>query len=341
MDQQKQEAWGRLVDPSRHGELKVLIDARNAGIISAETFETRAISLAMPAGDGPAEIAKHLAQANRQHLEPWRVGFEAAVAQWDLAVSRASDTANDLRTLAREQFVVKARAKALSVEEAMFGSYVCIMEDGNLARGILYHLLFEVPASIRIERHNWYMLNQYPELERSSIANQVAKLKVPLFPPFGALKALNETIMSDTALVGGGKGDGKRVSAGAVSNYFRHTPALSGGDYYEQVVDADGRQISAVVMSGTDARLTQLHQEIASLRASLAASTNRGSQSRGAGGYARGRGGYGSGGGRGSYQGAPQQAGNQQGQQQTRRPGGGYRGAGWDDEDSKNEFGPR
>lgn len=334
MNEEERAHWIGIVHPSRHHDLDVLFEARTRGLITEQVFGDQALRLAMTPQDSTADIARHLLQASRQQLEPWRVDFDAAVAQWDLAMERAAKPqTDDLMHQARTQFVVKAKARSLSVEEAMFGSYICIMDDGEAVRAMLYHLLFEVSASVRIQRHNQYMLNQYQELERSAIATRVAKLRVPLFPPFGDLKAINETLLADTALLGGGRDSERRVSPNAVAHYFRQTEVLTGGDYYEPVLDAEGRQLSTIHMVGTDARLNQLHAELASLRAELAASSvPSGGRGRGAGSYGRGRGGRGAVGAT-----AYQNASVQRQTQIARKQNGGYNGAGWPEESPKNE----
>lgn len=269
MSAENKAVWMRRIKPESAPEFETLWALKEQNAISQATFEQRALDLIFPSQNSAMEIAKHLAEANRHTIEPWRVEFDASTARWVAAQSGATGKTQKEELLeAREKFFVKARSRSLSIEEAMMGSYLCLLDDTVVCRRLMYHLLFEVSTEERITQHNWFMLNEYADAERAGIAKKVSQLRVPLFPPIGQLKALNEQILAEKGLlVGGGEDD--RQAALAINKFYRASTDLRGGDYYEAVINEKGEQVSAVRMAGTDARLNHINNEVAALRSDI------------------------------------------------------------------------
>lgn len=203
-------------------------------------------------------IVKHLEKTTLHALQPWRIERDTLFIQWDqLKREHEKDQEFDLE-LAKTLFINKAKLKGLSTDDVIAGSYMFIMEDADLARRCYLHLMCVAPNSIKVKLHNYFILDEYSEGEQNVFGPKIPTLGVPLFPPYGELKNLNERIFEEDGFLEGG---GEEVHPQLLSQFYR-IQGIKGGEYTERVYNEEGVQISEINMANTDERLHALYDTI-------------------------------------------------------------------------------
>jgi len=204
-------------------------------------------------------LVRWLSIQSESVLQPWKLNRRRVPTLGD-ALGQGEDQDTVTKHM-RKQFLTRARGGDLTPTGMMLGQYVFLGSGLHTIRTNPHQLLIGVPRETRTTLHNWWVHRLWPEVLQENHSATVDTLAHPLFPP-GTLDDPNvKPLTAATDPHGGGEND-------AFATLFnpRHDQAdVQGGAYTEAVVDANGTQVAAVSMEGTDARPTELHRNILEL----------------------------------------------------------------------------
>ena len=145
-------------------------------------------------------LAKHFQESELRNLQPWRVD-----------VQRFKTVKADWAKMSKEQkqgmFLRKAENHRLGATEAMLGMYLLYGTEEDL--DFLRSLLVCSSGDQRMFMHNMYVATNREEVFMLANGHRISSLSTPLFPAFEQFNLLNDMVLQEEAVGGGGSGERK------------------------------------------------------------------------------------------------------------------------------------
>jgi hypothetical protein len=148
-----------------------------------------------PSGGDEGVLAKHFEAKELRNLQPWRIDvqrFQTIKADW------AKMTKQQKQAL----FLRKAENQRLGATEAMLGMYLLYGTEEDL--DFLRSLLVSSSGDQRMFMHNMYVATNREEVFMLANGHKIAHLAAPLFPAFEQYHLLNDMVLAEEAVGGGG-----------------------------------------------------------------------------------------------------------------------------------------
>lgn len=145
-------------------------------------------------------LAKHFQESELRNLQPWRVD-----------VQRFQTVKADWAKMSKEQkqalFFRKAENHRLGATEAMLGMYLLYGSEDDL--DFLRSLLVSSSGDQRMFMHNMYVATNREEVFMLANGHRISQLTTPLFPAFEQFNLLNDMVLAEEAVGGGGNNEKK------------------------------------------------------------------------------------------------------------------------------------
>jgi hypothetical protein len=149
-------------------------------------------------GGSEGVLAKQFEAQELRNLQPWRVDlqrFQTIKADW------AKMTKEQKQAL----FLRKAENQRLGATEAMLGMYLLYGSEADL--DFFRSLLVSSSGEQRMFMHNMYVASNREEVFMLANGHKIAHLTSPLFPAFEQYHLLNDMLLAEDPVSGGGSGE--------------------------------------------------------------------------------------------------------------------------------------
>ena len=150
------------------------------------------------------DLHSYLKERDNRSAFPWKL--QEARAMLQVARMHESFAAKNAFQDLTEEFESQAKSGLLTPVEVLLGQYALYCKDVNFGRFAMMSLILRVPASSRIEVHNWQLAQDLPVATKEAYGTNISKLTFPLFPPTSnTLTAFNTKLLNE-GIEGGAPG---------------------------------------------------------------------------------------------------------------------------------------